>query len=217
MKEEILGAAIRLFTRKGYVNTSMDDIAEAVGLTKGGLYHYVGKKEDLLTDIHDEFFNAFFARVSAAIESATTPLDKLRNWVQAHATIMRDYQGHIKVFFTEIDQLPEDTLKRMVERRDKVQGMLMEILAAGVENGEIRGDLNLRIVSFLVLGMINWLYIWYRPKGKLGMEEIIDNMVRIAAGGIAGEGKQPKGDTVDGGIPGAQASHVLDDASDQKV
>ena len=217
MKEEILGAAIRLFTRKGYVNTSMDDIAEAVGLTKGGLYHYVGKKEDLLTDIHDEFFDAFFARMSAAVESAANPQDKLRNWVRAHATIMRDYQGHIKVFFTEIDQLPEDTLKRMVERRDRVQGMLAEILAAGVEKGEIRGDVNPQIASFLILGMINWLYIWYRPKGKLAMEEIIDNMVKIAAGGIAGGGKQPKGDTLDGGIPGAQAPHVLDDAPDQKV
>lgn len=185
MKGEILGAAIRLFTRKGYVNTSMDDIAEAVGLTKGGLYHYVGKKEDLLTDIHDEFFDAFFARMSAAVESAANPRDKLRNWVRAHATIMRDYQGHIKVFFTEIDQLPEDTLKRMVERRDKVQGMLAEILAAGVENGEIRGDLNPQIVSFLVLGMINWLYVWYRPEGKLTMEEIIKDILLLALHGLS--------------------------------
>jgi AcrR family transcriptional regulator len=185
MKGEILGAAIRLFTRKGYVNTSMDDIAEAVGLTKGGLYHYVGKKEDLLTDIHDEFFDAFFARMSAAVESAASPRDKLRNWVRAHATIMRDYQGHIKVFFTEIDQLPEDTLKRMVERRDKVQGMLAEILAAGVENGEIRGDLNPQIVSFLVLGMINWLYVWYRPEGKLTMEEIIKDILLLALHGLS--------------------------------
>ncbi|HLF15741.1 MAG TPA: hypothetical protein VI932_12725, partial [Bacteroidota bacterium] len=92
-----------------------------------------------------------------------------------------------------------------------------EILAAGAEKGEIRGDVNLKIASFLILGMINWLYIWYRPKGKLAMEEIIDNMVKIAAGGIAAGGKQPKGDMLDGGIPGAQAPHVLDDALDQKV
>jgi AcrR family transcriptional regulator len=185
MKEEILGAAIRLFTRKGYVNTSMDDIAEAVGLTKGGLYHYVGKKEDLLTDIHDEFFDAFFARMSAAVESAANPQNKLRNWVRAHATIMRDYQGHIKVFFTEIDQLPEDTLKRMVERRDRVQGMLTEILAAGVEKGEIRGDVNPQITSFLILGMINWLYVWYRPEGAASIEAITGDILLLVLHGLS--------------------------------
>lgn len=217
MKEGILSAAIRLFTRQGYNNTSMDEIAEAVGLTKGGLYHHVEKKEDLLTNIHDEFFDAFFARVSAAVEGAADPLGKLESWIHAHATIMRDYQRHIKVFFTEVDHLSTETFSVMLKKRDRAQAMLREIVAAGITNGEIRQDLNPQIVSFLVLGMINWLYIWYRPKGELAMEEIIENMVRVVAGGIADKDKRPKGDTFDGTFAGAQAPHVLDDEPDQKV
>ncbi len=217
MREEILGAAVRLFTRRGYNNTSMDEIAEAVGLTKGGLYHYVEKKEDLLTDIHDEFLNAFFARVSAAIDGPASPLDKLESWVRAHATIMRDYQSHIKVFFTEVDHLSEKTFTDMLKKRGTAQRMLKDIVAAGIDNGEIRGDLNPQIVCFLLLGMINWLYIWYRPKGDLSMEEIIQNMLKIVAGGVANEGMQSKGEAVDGRIPGAQAPNVRDDEPGQKV
>ncbi|MHB8833665.1 MAG: hypothetical protein ACYC9V_10900, partial [Desulfobacteria bacterium] len=120
-----------------------------------------------------------------AVESAANPQDKLRNWVRAHATIMRDYQGHIKVFFTEIDQLPEDTLKRMVERRDRAQGMLAEILAAGVEKGEIRGDINPQITSFLILGMINWLYVWYRPEGAASIEAITGDILLLVLHGLS--------------------------------
>lgn len=185
MKEEILRAAVRLFTHKGYTNTSMDDIAEAVGLTKGGLYHHIEKKEDLLGQIHDQLLDAYFVRVPAAIAGIDDPMEKLDAWVRAHALVVKDFRLHIKVFFTEIDQLPENTMKRMVERRDKAQGMLAEILAEGVASGKMHPEVNPNISSFLLLGMINWIYVWYNPRGAAGFEEIIRNILLLVRNGLS--------------------------------
>ena len=195
MKEEILRAAVRLFTHKGYTNTSMDDIAEAVGLTKGGLYHHIEKKDDLLRQIHDQLLDAYMIRVPAAIEGIVDPMERLTAWIRAHAMVVKDYRLHIKVFFTEIDQLPEDTLKRMVERRDKVQGMLAAILADGVASRKIHPDVDPNISSFLILGMINWIYIWYNPRGPAAIEEIIGNILLLVRQGLS-PAERPRSEAV---------------------
>lgn len=185
MKEEILRAALQLFVQKGYTNTSMDDVAEAVGLTKGGLYHHIEKKEDLLRQIHDQLLDAYMIRVPSAIDGLEDPIEKLAAWVRAHTMIVMDYVLHIKVFFTEIDQLSEETLKRMVERRDKVQKILEEILASGIAAGKIRPEIDPNISSFLILGMINWIYVWYRPRGPASIEEIIENILLLVRQGLS--------------------------------
>lgn len=185
MREEILSAALKLFQQKGYTNTSMDDVADAVGLTKGGLYYYVDKKEDLLRQIHDQLLDNFMIRITSTIEGIQDPMERLTAWIRTHTTIIKDYQFHIKVFFTEIDQLSEDTLKRMVERRDKVQRMLAQILAEGVASGRIRSDIDPNISSFLILGMMNWIYVWYNPKGPSSIEEIIENILMMVRQGLS--------------------------------
>ncbi len=185
MREEILEAALRLFVEKGYTNTSMDDVAEAVNLTKGGLYHHIEKKEDLLRQIHDQLLDSYMIRVPAAIDGIEDPIEKLSAWIRAHTMMVIDFVLHIKVFYTEIDQLSEETLKRMVERRDKVQKILQEILTSGIAAGKIHPDIDPNISSFLILGMINWIYIWYRPKGPASIEVIIENILRLLCQGLA--------------------------------
>lgn len=185
MKEEILKAALRLFVEKGYTNTSMDDVAEAVGLTKGGLYHHVEKKEDLLRQIHDQLLTAYMIRVPGAIDGIEDPIEKLTAWVRAHTSIVIDYIHHIKVFYTELDQLSPETLKALDERRDNAPRILREILKSGIAAGKIHPDIDPNISSYLILGMINWIYIWYRPKGSASVAEIIENILLVVRQGLA--------------------------------
>jgi len=101
--EEIINAALYLYSNQGYLRTSMIEIAEAVGLTKGGIYHYVSKKEDTLVIIHDRMTEAFVTEFRKTAQSAGDPREKLASWIKAHALLVRDYQPHIKIFFTELD------------------------------------------------------------------------------------------------------------------
>jgi AcrR family transcriptional regulator len=94
-KEEILNAAVDLFNENGYLKTSMVDIAQMVGLTKGGIYHYVNKKEDLLMQIHEDMIDAFHDRIALAVDKEIDPYKKLVKWINVHVSIMRDFQRHI--------------------------------------------------------------------------------------------------------------------------
>lgn len=183
-RREIVSAAVLLFMRKGYKNSSVDEIAEAAGLTKGGLYYYIDKKEDLLTAIHDEFMDALFAKLNDVIKADAEPRENLFGWIRAQTEIVRDYKPHIKVFITEIDHYPRDTFERMVEKRDLAQAMFNSILVAGIEAKQIREDIDPKIISFLVFGMINWMFVWYRPEGVLTIGEITENINKLVLAGI---------------------------------
>lgn len=217
MRQTILDAAVRLFQAKGYINTSMDEIAEAVGLTKGGLYHYVEKKGDLLKDIHNQILDTFFERVGKAMEGEESPEKKVGRWIEAHASVMHDFLGHMKVFFTEIDHFSEEMLLATVRKREQAQGILIGLLEAGISRGTFRADINPRVVTFLLLGMMNWLYIWYRPAGPLSLDEILPNIKRLVMDGLKYDCATGKGEAPHECSVGNDARNVQDDEPYSKI
>lgn len=184
-KQEILCAARQLFMTKGYVNTTMDDIADVVGLTKGGVYYYVDKKEDLLVGIHQEMMDGFFKVMVAAIEGENDPIIKLDKWIKIYVELLKEYQPHVKIFFTEIRQLPEDSYGKLVEQRKRVKDMLQKILLFGIAENKFRNDMDANITSVLILGMLNWMYLWYKPTRELSLNVIIENINKLVFNGIS--------------------------------
>jgi AcrR family transcriptional regulator len=189
-RQQILEAALKLFRRKGYPGTSMTDIADAVGLTKGGLYHHVDKKGDLLRELHDEMVTAMFDRVKRNVDPEPDSKKQLATWIRMHASIMHDYLDQIAVFFTEMEHLDKKTLKRIIPRRDEFLRRLAEILRTGAERGDFREDLDPDITALLILGTLNWFYMWYRPKGRLSVDEIADVAIALVCHGVYKEEKQ---------------------------
>jgi len=200
MNQAILSSALDLFERNGYIKTSMDDIAKDAGMTKGGLYYYVDKKEDLLAEIHEQVANALLDRLTSALNPEPDPRTKLLKWIEIHAHIMEEYQAHIKIFFTELDNLSEETFRLIVQKRDLIKSMLQDIIAEGIEKKQFRQDIDPNITGLLILGMLNWFYQWYRPSGPATMEEIIANVKAMVFSGIlsssAREGEQGSGDII---------------------
>lgn len=185
MKVNILEASVKLFKTKGYMKTSIDDISQAVGLTKGGVYHHIDKKEDLLAEIHDYMANAYLERLNKYVTSESDPYKKLINYLKTHAEIMRDFQDYIKVFFTEAENLSKRSFKRVMKKRDIGKGILHDIIVSGIRAKQFRDDIDPGIVTFLILGMINWFYLWYRPGGPRSIEEIIENINTVVLCGIS--------------------------------
>jgi TetR/AcrR family transcriptional regulator, cholesterol catabolism regulator len=185
VKAAILRAALHLFSRKGYIRTSMAEVAEAVELTKGGIYHHIEKKEDLLRLIHNEMTDAFIANFRRSGAAASEPREKLMNWIEAHVGLMRDYQPHIKVFFTELDHLSHDAgWHDILLKRDEIFRMLHDIIVSGIEVGQFRRDLDPRVATLLIFGTLNWFYQWYRPDGPLAIEKMVDQVKKFVGTGI---------------------------------
>jgi TetR/AcrR family transcriptional regulator, cholesterol catabolism regulator len=183
--DEIINAALYLFSSKGYIRTSMAEIAEAVNLTKGGIYHYLDKKEDALVMIHDQMTDAFVAEFRKEAESLKDPEQKLRSWIEAHIMLVKNYQPHIKIFFTELEHLKTSNhYEPIVSKRDEIFNLLYEILKEGKKQKYFRDDIHPKILVFLIMGTLNWLYQWYRPDGPRKIEKIIKDVETFILEGV---------------------------------
>lgn len=183
--DEILTAALALFSKKGYLKTSITDVAEAVGVTKGGIYHYISNKEELLFLIHKQMVDAFLDAFQVSSASDADPEQKLFDWVHAHLVLMRDYKAHIKIFFNELYNLENQSyLDRIVGSRDAIFTMLHGIVKEGIKTKTFRSDINPKVLTFLLFGMLNWLYQWYDPAGPRTIEKIYEDVIKFISGGI---------------------------------
>jgi TetR/AcrR family transcriptional regulator, cholesterol catabolism regulator len=183
--DEILNVALSLFNKKGYLKTSMTDIADAMNLTKGGLYHHVIKKEDLLKLAHERMTDAFIKGFWQSVKPADDPQKKLACWLKEHILLMQEYQPHIKVFFTELDNLKHSPYyQKIVAKRDDIFNSLYDILVEGQQKQIFRDDIHPKILAFLIVGMLNWFYQWYKPDGPRSIEKIFVDVKKLVFDGV---------------------------------
>jgi len=184
-KEMIIRAATELFDSKGYHATSIEDICNEVGITRGTLYYYITGKEDLLHEIHDRYITAILAKAQEAISALDTQgaKEKLVALIRVHACIMRDYRKEITVFFREMDALGPENFRSIAEKRRIYRDLLTSVIREGIESGEF-APVDPRIASLALLGMLNWMYQWYRPDGRLSVDQIAEELISLVLHGL---------------------------------
>jgi TetR/AcrR family transcriptional regulator, cholesterol catabolism regulator len=183
-KQEIVDAAARVFHEKGYESTSIQDIADEVGILKGSLYYYIESKEDLLYEIlrsvHDEALQA----IETAVEQETEPLDKIRAFITALVTYHTENLVRIGVFFHDFRSLRPERRVAIVRERDRYDRLLRTIIRQGQEDGTICVDVDPKFTALAILGMVNWMYQWYRPGGGRTARTIAQNYADIVTSGL---------------------------------
>jgi TetR/AcrR family transcriptional regulator, cholesterol catabolism regulator len=188
--EEVYTAALRLFREKGYHATSMQDIAGAVGLYKGSLYHYIGSKEELLARVFERGMGVLLADVERiAADTTSRPTAQLRQIVEAHVAAVASNLDALTVYLHEWRALAGESLATVRAQRERYTALVADIVARGVRNGEFQVP-DVRIATLGLLGMCNWLCQWYSPSGRLNPAEIGEHFADLALVGLRGE--QPK-------------------------
>lgn len=182
-ERDILQAAIALFQEKGYHATSMQDLADAVGLQKGSLYHYIRSKEELLLKIMNQAFEALSSRLTEIAAQPLPARERLELAIRNHIEVVGAQLGAATVFVREVHALSPD--QRAVFRRNRKEytDMFDRIIAEGVAAGEFR-PVDIRLTSLAILGMCNSMYEWYRPDGRLSAEEIGREFARLVSAGL---------------------------------
>jgi TetR/AcrR family transcriptional regulator, cholesterol catabolism regulator len=182
--EEVYAAALRLFTQKGYHATSMQDIAAAVGLYKGSLYHYIGSKEELLVQVFERAMGSLLADVERiANDSALPPSDQLRRVIRAHVEAVASNLDALTVYLHDFRGLTGVALETVSAQREHYRALLETVIARGVSEGEFAAT-DVGIATLGVLGMCNWLAQWYRPAGRLGPRQIADRFADMVLAGL---------------------------------
>jgi AcrR family transcriptional regulator len=170
--EEVYAAALRLFKEKGYHATSMQDIAAAVGLYKGSLYHYIGGKEDLLVQVFERAMGTLLADVERIVaDSSLRPSIQLRLLFQAHVQAVADNLDALTVYLHEFRALAGESLANVRAQRQRYKDLVSAIIERGVGVGEFAAS-DVGIATLGLLGMCNWVVQWYRPGGRLTAREI---------------------------------------------
>ncbi|MDQ7028361.1 MAG: TetR/AcrR family transcriptional regulator [Ardenticatenia bacterium] len=170
-REELLVVAARLFSRKGYHATSMQDIADELNILRGSLYHYIESKEGLLYELMELGIQTLMERVRPIVESDLPPDEKLARLIQQHTVTIASYPDFMAVFLHELKSLSPPRRERILAYRQEYDHLVRRILVEGVECGVFR-PVDVRVVSFALLGMVNWVYQWYSPDGPRSAEEI---------------------------------------------
>ncbi len=179
-RQEILRTAARLFQQRGYDATSMNDVAAALKLSKGGLYHHFQSKDAILFNLMNHAMDITQERVIDQVKGIAAPDERLRTLIRRHIEVVMSVRDReITVMLHENHPLPP-AMRRRINARKKDYVHFVESLIAEVQGARTsRSGVAPRAAAFALLGMINWIYQWYRPEGALHEESLVRQYTEI--------------------------------------
>ncbi|KIF75569.1 TetR family transcriptional regulator [Streptomyces sp. 150FB] len=182
--ETLLAVAVSVFNERGYDGTSMEHLSRAAGISKSSIYHHVAGKEELLRRAVSRALDGLFAvldedgakrgRAVAQVEYVTRRTVEVLMAELPYVTLLLRVRGNTR------------TERWALERRREFDQRVADLLKAAAADGDLRSDVDIRLATRLLFGMVNSLVEWYRPQaaGGYGSREVADTVVRLAFDGL---------------------------------
>lgn len=168
---EITRVAATLFNENGFHTTSMEDVADAVGVAKPTLYHYVKSKAQIVSWIHDECVAAVLPPLQGYIADNLLPSEVMFRVARDIFLLLDEKPGYLRIYFENHRDLDRKSQTRIAKSRDEYYGLVRQVLERGDATGEFAvRDASLTSLAFF--GMCNWAYQWYRPDGPMPPEKV---------------------------------------------
>ncbi|WP_010676989.1 TetR/AcrR family transcriptional regulator [Bacillus timonensis] len=185
-KKMLIDAALHLFEKKGYMQTSVQDIVEYANVTKGSFYYYFESKEDVLYLIHDEFIEYELNKVTEIMElPGLTYTEKLEKMILATWKSIALYKEQVAIYLHERKFITDNKYDLIQEKRDQYENFFVTVLKKGIEAGEFDPSINPKLITFSILGMSGWGIYWYQKDGQLSIEEIAKMHTNMILKGIS--------------------------------
>jgi AcrR family transcriptional regulator len=182
-REELTRIAARLFAEQGYQGTSLADLAEALGVQKASLYHHIASKEDLLWEVAWEGAEAFHAGLDG-VPAAAPAAERIRLALRAHLAVVGQQLDVATVFVREWRYLSDERRGRFLAERRRYEERIRELFRAGVDESQLRTDLDVSTAALLFLSAANWAYTWLRPGAPT--DELADRLYAALLDGMRG-------------------------------
>jgi AcrR family transcriptional regulator len=184
--DELIQAALELFAKKGYAATSLQDMADVVGVLKGSLYHYIDSKEDLLYQI---FENAHVdaEHLMAQVDALEVdPVERLRYYLERSVRNTLENLELQVLYFRDWRHLTGERRARLDERRRQYARYLRKLITEAYEFRGVRAEVNPRYVASFVIGGTNWVADWYHPDGEDSADEVARSYAELALAAVLG-------------------------------
>jgi AcrR family transcriptional regulator len=186
--EFILRTSARIFAEKGYHSTSMRDISRETRVSLAGLYYYCKSKEELLYLIQDNCFGHVLERLELRLKEAPDPIEKLRFVIENHLSFFAANMAEMKVLSHEADSLGGEMHEHVSGKKQQYTKVVRQILAeVQASQTDSRTRIDLTVATYALFGMMNWIYNWYDPQGKLSVTDLVDNVSRLFLTGLVAD------------------------------
>jgi AcrR family transcriptional regulator len=191
--EFILRTAARVFAEKGFHSTSMRDIARETRVSLAGLYYYCKSKDELLFLIQDNCFGHVLARLEARLKETADPVERFRLVVENHLSFFAANMAEMKVLSHEAESLAGEMYDKVSGKKQQYTRTVRRILGeVQSQLGGAQRKLDLTVATYALFGMMNWIYNWYDPKGKLAVADLVEDFARLFLSGfLPGAGDDP--------------------------
>ena len=180
-RERTVGAAVDVFYDKGYDNTTLDQVAERLGVTKPFIYSNFGAKTALLAEICSRGVQAAEGALDVVLSKRLAPRATLELFAQDYVTAVLETQKHIAVYVREEKNLEPGDARRIGAMRREFFAKITKLLEKGAAAGEFEFD-DARMTALGIGGAVTWSTFWYRPDGRLSLAEIATSMTKLILG-----------------------------------
>ena len=182
-RAELLGLIVAVFNERGYEAASMADLAAATGLTKSSFYHHFTSKEEILQMAVDRALDALAAALDESTSLPGTAVDRLADAIRRTTEILIDELPFVTVLLRVRGNTAVE--RQTLERRRRIDARLAGLVEQAARAQEIRDDIDSRMVSRLLFGMVNSVHEWYRPGSRTNSRRsIVDATVGLALNGL---------------------------------
>lgn len=182
-RARILRSAAEVFADRGYHRASIRDISRATGVSLSGLYYYVESKEELLFQIQDHCFSAVLENVERLLRGEKEPTRRLRIFVENHLRFFASNMREMKVLSHEADSLTGEYRDRVNRKKRRYTELCAAILR---DLAPPERDADVRVATYALFGMMNWIYTWYHSDGDVPVEELAQDVSRLFLYGYMG-------------------------------
>jgi TetR/AcrR family transcriptional regulator, cholesterol catabolism regulator len=184
--EEILAGAGRVFARLGYGRSTLEDVANEVGIRRATLYYYVGTKEELLVGLLHDPIETMRTRLEEVAEQPVSAPERLAAALREYVRTMTELPELFIFMGENVHQVmsgPEaDHIRSNADRYGRV---LAQVIQSGAEAGEFRTDIDPSVAVLGIIGMFNWMHRWYNPNGSRSLSDFGDVFIEMALSSLA--------------------------------
>jgi len=188
-KEQVIKAAIDLFSTKGFNGTSIRAIANGMGMSISNIYHYFGNKEGLMLAILERSSKRLVDNLRQVSEKEMDPLDRFKLLIETHVRQSEEFRKESKIFFIDEDHLSPEGNEINRQNQREILNIYLNELRTLKELGYLSSR-NLTVSAFNILGVINWQLQWYRSGGSLSMDDVAREIVSFVMYGLLGSSTQ---------------------------
>ncbi len=183
VRENVLAAAVQLFAEYGYHAAPLRDIARMAGIQAASIYYHYANKEALLVEIMESHMRQLNTNLEYILRDQSDPLQRLYAAIANHIRLHTTYKNEFFIIDTEIRALEGNNRTNILALRDRYETLLQELLRDGMDKGIFRQS-DVKVSSYAIIAMCTEVATWFRPNGRLNVQQVIDIYSKMITQGL---------------------------------